>query len=514
MTPDPIASQVYLALADARWEHAVALAEDNWPAMLPDHAPVLRAIAEAVPAELIADRPRWQELQQHLPYLLAAPSHRHERPPADPAWRRIADLTARSRAARVAGDIATAVESALAARDEFRRTLGRIEPPLTAPRLMFEWALAFLVGGPVPRAGWATEPEVQLDEVFSWAVAREDHEIASRAASEMAWLNAFAGRSESAALWVQRASVIRRANTGLALSAPPARLARSIRLSDTLDFAGAFELVAALSGDHLYDHRILVASTATMYAVHLGDGALDRARQELARVCATSAAGVLSAPMNAAVLAYAESYGHLFAQRPAQALQLLAPRPGIRLPLYAEARRASALLQLGDLHGAELSAMAALEEGGATPRFAVEAWAALAAVRLRTGSHDAAREAFGRAVELSDRNRLTQSLAMISSADHAALSGLIRGASDSPSLKALRRRRMQRPEHVEAPDPLTAQERRVLDAMAAGLSVPRAAAALDVSANTIKTQLRSIYRKLGVSRRADMIGVARQHGLL
>ncbi len=63
-------------------------------------------------------------------------------------------------------------------------------------------------------------------------------------------------------------------------------------------------------------------------------------------------------------------------------------------------------------------------------------------------------------------------------------------------------------------EPLSPQERRVLRLLAAGLSNPEIARELIVSTNTIKTQLRSIYRKLNVSNRAQAGATARELKLL
>jgi LuxR family maltose regulon positive regulatory protein len=51
--------------------------------------------------------------------------------------------------------------------------------------------------------------------------------------------------------------------------------------------------------------------------------------------------------------------------------------------------------------------------------------------------------------------------------------------------------------------PLSPQERRVLHLLAAGLSNPEIANELVVSVNTIKSQVRSIYRKLNVNSRQE-----------
>ncbi|WP_138843060.1 helix-turn-helix transcriptional regulator [Rhodococcus pyridinivorans] len=57
---------------------------------------------------------------------------------------------------------------------------------------------------------------------------------------------------------------------------------------------------------------------------------------------------------------------------------------------------------------------------------------------------------------------------------------------------------------------LTARERAVLDALLSGRTVAAIAASQFVSVNTIKTQLRSLYRKFGVHNRKDAVAVARR----
>jgi LuxR family transcriptional regulator, maltose regulon positive regulatory protein len=59
-------------------------------------------------------------------------------------------------------------------------------------------------------------------------------------------------------------------------------------------------------------------------------------------------------------------------------------------------------------------------------------------------------------------------------------------------------------------EPLSAQERRVLHLLVAGLSNAEMARQLNVSVNTVKTQVQSIYRKLNVSSRQQACDVARQ----
>jgi LuxR family transcriptional regulator, maltose regulon positive regulatory protein len=62
--------------------------------------------------------------------------------------------------------------------------------------------------------------------------------------------------------------------------------------------------------------------------------------------------------------------------------------------------------------------------------------------------------------------------------------------------------------------PLTAAERRVLPLLATHLSLPQIAAELHVSRNTVKTHCVAVYRKLGVSSRAEAVAEARRLGLI
>ncbi len=63
-------------------------------------------------------------------------------------------------------------------------------------------------------------------------------------------------------------------------------------------------------------------------------------------------------------------------------------------------------------------------------------------------------------------------------------------------------------------EPLSRQEHQVLRKLVAGQTYAEIAEALVVSPNTIKTQVSSIYRKLGVGRRAEAMTVAAQLHLL
>jgi len=79
---------------------------------------------------------------------------------------------------------------------------------------------------------------------------------------------------------------------------------------------------------------------------------------------------------------------------------------------------------------------------------------------------------------------------------------------------ALRTRHLPDPADAAPTTELTRAERAVLNLLAAGATRPEIAAQLFVSQETIKSHLRSIYRKLGVGSRTDAVRVAHERWLL
>ena len=69
----------------------------------------------------------------------------------------------------------------------------------------------------------------------------------------------------------------------------------------------------------------------------------------------------------------------------------------------------------------------------------------------------------------------------------------------------------QRPPVAAAP--LTRRERVILSNLDEDVTLEEIASKLFVTRNTVKSQVRSVYKKLGVSTRADAVACARQYGL-
>ncbi|GAB3889773.1 hypothetical protein GCM10029964_060100 [Kibdelosporangium lantanae] len=63
-------------------------------------------------------------------------------------------------------------------------------------------------------------------------------------------------------------------------------------------------------------------------------------------------------------------------------------------------------------------------------------------------------------------------------------------------------------------DGLTEREQELLVELPSMRTAEEIAQTMFVSINTVKTHMRGIYRKLGVSQRRDAVSVARERGLL
>jgi LuxR family transcriptional regulator, maltose regulon positive regulatory protein len=85
---------------------------------------------------------------------------------------------------------------------------------------------------------------------------------------------------------------------------------------------------------------------------------------------------------------------------------------------------------------------------------------------------------------------------------------------DAGILRRRAERLLEAVERTRLAEPLTPAERRVLELLPTHLTDAQMAEQLFVSRNTIKTHVKSLYRKLEVSSRADAVGRARELGLL
>ncbi|WP_371031017.1 LuxR C-terminal-related transcriptional regulator [Pseudoclavibacter sp. JSM 162008] len=150
-----------------------------------------------------------------------------------------------------------------------------------------------------------------------------------------------------------------------------------------------------------------------------------------------------------------------------------------------------------------------------TPRMRMSVHALGAAASLRAGDREVALSMVGLASSLGREYGLVSPLLLLPDSDREALATLSResgGADDVAMFDALDVATTF-PE-VSAMPQFTERERVVVHALARHASPARIAEELFVSPNTVKTQLRSAYKKLGVHSRPEALRRAESLGLL
>lgn len=137
-----------------------------------------------------------------------------------------------------------------------------------------------------------------------------------------------------------------------------------------------------------------------------------------------------------------------------------------------------------------------------------------AAIALHLGEGELALDTLDRAVTLMTDRRLQLPLRLIPDSDRVALTAAAESAGRSHGLLTDFHGTTLLTHSVLSPVVLTDREHVVLNALVTMSSTAEIAAALYVSVNTVKSQLRSVYKKLGVSSREEALRRAGEQGLL
>ncbi len=201
----------------------------------------------------------------------------------------------------------------------------------------------------------------------------------------------------------------------------------------------------------------------------------------------------------------------------------LADQPG-DVFLAQQEREALILARLALRHGQAPAALEQLERWRADARDQGRSRSEMEALLLFALAHSAQRDpsaaqaALVRALSLAQpagyRRLFLDEGQPLAALLQAALPGLTRrplAAYAAALLRAFAQPHLPRDtRHPSRLEPLSPQEQRVLRLLSAGLSNAAIARELVVSTNTIKTQLKSIYRKLDVANREEAAEAARE----
>ena len=191
--------------------------------------------------------------------------------------------------------------------------------------------------------------------------------------------------------------------------------------------------------------------------------------------------------------------------------------------LEAAVTQAHAWLAAGDPQTARKSLAGHRERAEAVPdHVRLEAWLATAQISYGSGDRAEGRRSLQRALRLAEPERLRLPFTL----ERAWLQRVLRADPDlahvyrdllEPDLVGPTREPAPQPGARAAPvmlEPLSSREREVLQYAAEMLDTMEIAAVLFISVNTVKSHLKSIYRKLAVTHRGEAVRRARQLRIL
>jgi LuxR family transcriptional regulator, maltose regulon positive regulatory protein len=191
--------------------------------------------------------------------------------------------------------------------------------------------------------------------------------------------------------------------------------------------------------------------------------------------------------------------------------------------LEAAVTQAHAWLAAGDAKAARKSLAGHRERAEAVPdQVRLEAWLATARISYGNGDRAEGRRSLQRALRLGEPERFRLPFAL----ERTWLRRVLRADPDlahvyrdllEPDLVGPAREPLPQPGASPAPvmlEPLSSREREVLKYAAEMLDTTEIAAVLFISVNTVKSHLKSIYRKLAVTHRGEAVRRARQLRIL
>lgn len=463
------------AIEAQEYDTALQIIEREWSTLLATSPVVLVQAAKRFPPEIAAREPR---LRIALNELHAAPNADASPFSVDGGSAFTAELSEHLNA-----PVGTSVEESLA---------------------LMQWGITCLLVGNLDAASYAFNRARTLG-----LVGGGPDETVELAALGLALSHAFEGEPELAMRWLEDPGVIDRLGKirevdGRDIAVVAAQLARAIALTDMADPAAAAAVAALTEPGHRDDLWASTIFARAHYAVLSGE------RSEISRMSNEVRAAMrhVSRGSLIEVVLASELVELLIADNAVDvAHQVVARFPGSAISWAAEAKVALAARRYPE-------AMAAANKAIAIPqrswRTTVECQVVLTSAYHATGDEPAAREAFRHAVRMAQGIGQRRPFLLM---PRFLFDGF---AGNDPKVIALwPGPRNHHPEAAAATAPsasepsdlptLTAREIQILRALESHPGPVGIGGELGLSVNTVKTHLRAIYRKLGVSSRTEAL---------
>lgn len=497
------------ALDAEAWPLALSVLEDNWTELLSSHLDELRLAVNTMPRAIVDSSARLVVAREYIldNHMVSSAADTIRTgllvPDTD---LRVRPLTATQRLMlRFDGEPSSAAAEILLGRIDSEQRDRPDGPSVhvarAVPELLTQWGLSMLYGnnGIGSAYGFALACR-KAAEVQDWVAARE---AATGAALAMALL----GHLGDAEAWLVRGSELADEPSAFERLAEPItrRVISGLRMVDADD--DELNLPHGIVEQGLTPLVELARLAWAQRGVYHGD--VHRATHAL-RGPGSDAFGT-DQPVVVATAAAVRADLALMEGEVDQALQLLTEAPGDG-PVLRPARARHAFYV-----GAHREAMrlteGAIDYAGPRPRAGLELLLIRACTLLRLKRHEAAADTLASAVAIAADSGVLMPFLTVPRSDLEEIARSDPYTENFLALPELDGTRCAFPEPLRSGE-LSAAELRVLQELTAGSPLAQIGRKLFIAESTVKTHVRRIYRKLGVSSRADAIDRARELSLL
>lgn len=488
-------SALRAALVGQDWDVVAEVINAHWSILLAQDLPLLEEALSGAPDRIRQDQPQWATAAAYVGLVaggVSAPTTYRDvvsRPRVERSLLdRVSELTSRSAGRRAVGDFDAAVEAAQRATDLLHTAADeeRVLMKYVLPHLLIQLARSFELAGD-ERLALTT-----FTEAYDLGRVVDDDHAAALAASWIAWIHALAGRRLLAERWLLRT------DTRLPLPVPlriGEMLTRALLAVDALDFDAArafLEQVVPDSGTECWAEILLVR--ASLARPEEGDQIIRTVEEEIAGLPTALYSRGTNADCLAIVIVLARQ---LQSQRGRASTDL--QRLGIGTSTAATAlAHAFANASNGD-RAASVKLARSVQRGSSSH----SRWSIMASLLLHALG-DASERELRSVVSAAIQGEQLRSLSVIPTSEIPSL-GL-------PPEIADRLGKTPVSESLGLIVTLSERERQILVQLEQGDSAVAIAASLFISLNTVKTHLKNIYRKLGVTRRDEAVAIARELG--
>lgn len=501
------------AVTERQWPEALRLLEAHWPYYFNAHLAELLDVLSALPPQVLAENPRLRVGRDYLAHMLS--EGRKARVFRDVAGEsaagtpmdRFADLTAQSAALRGVGRFDEAATLVDRANDFLGQLTGEELRDVThgLSDLQHHWGLTRELAGQYSAA------LREYSSSYEHAVATGHTVMQSLSAASAAWMHALAGRTPAAKEWLSRMPPSGPDDWWHGRAPAPALFARTLLAIDALDLSAAKEWIMQVdihsSIERWSSYRFLRAALA-MYCggarAELADLEAFVADRPIQQATSGSNAALLALTRHALLLALGQS---------ASAEEVLHDehlrRSGTMLADLTSVIDARRLAQAGQLEAARRIVAPLITDVSAYPRVLIPALFIAGMGYRATGDKATGNRYILDALHLVPAHGPFHSI--IADKCHLFEEMVAEGVLDSSVLEQIPS--TKRPATTVNPfAALSLREHETLLHAVSGAAVTQIADRMFVSANTVKSHLRNVYRKLDVSTRDDLIDLAQQHG--